>query len=144
MREELRQLYVRMEKDLDFLFAARIDLDAARAGHLLHDLSQMSESFRYMDGVAAKCIAFIIRGWEIKGRRIMPLIDSVEQVPNKQAVTEHFLSEDFGRLLLEQGLAILQEQVDMPPQDRLGRSFFILERAVNFNPALLRQGRTSH
>ncbi len=136
MRQELRQLYMRMEPDLDFLFAQQINLDAARASRLLRDLSEMSKRFRYMDGVAAKCIAFIIRAWEIKGRPITPLIDSVEQVPNTQAVTEHFLSEDFGRLLLEQGLAILQERIDMPPQDRLERSFFVLERAVNFNPAL--------
>ena len=134
-REELKQLYVRMEKDLDFLFATGGNLDVERANRLLHDLSQMSQSLRYMDGIAAKCVALVLRGWGIKGRNLTPLVDEVDRLLDTQAVTQHFLSEDFGRLLQAQGLAILQERVDMAPQVRLDRSYSALKRAVNYNPA---------
>ena len=134
-REELKQLYARMGTDLDFLFDTGQNLDVERANRLLHDLSEMSQNLRYMDGIAAKCVALMLRGWGIKGRNLTPLVDEVDRLLDKQAVTQHFLSEDFGRLLQAQGLAMLQERVDMAPQARLDRSFSALKRAVNYNPA---------
>jgi DNA-binding SARP family transcriptional activator len=77
----------------------------------------------------------MLRGWGLKGRGLTPLVNEVDRLVDEQTVTQHFLSEDFGRLLQAQGLATLQERVDMPPQSRLDRSFSLLKRAVTYNPA---------
>ena len=135
MRGELKRLYLRMEPDLDFLFSADKNVDTARAKRLLRDLSDMSQNFQYINGIAAKCIAFMLRQWGLKGRNLTPLTDELDRLLATPAVTDNFLSEDFGRLLDERALAILQEQTDMPLQARLDRSFSALERAVYYNPA---------
>lgn len=133
--KEQKQLYERMEKDLDFLFAKEKDLDVTRANRLLRDLSEMTKGFRYMDGVAAKSMALMLRNWGLKGRNLTPLIAQVDRLLDTSAVTDNFLSEDFGRLLQAQGLATLQERADLMAQSRMDRSFSVLERAVFYNPA---------
>jgi hypothetical protein len=134
--QELRQLYLRMEKDLEFLFDREKDVDIARANSFLRDLSKMSGDFRYMNGIAAKSVALMLRGWGLKGRNLAPIIGQIDRLLGNSAVTDNFLSEDFGRLLHSQALAILQERTDLAPQSRLDQSFSILQRSVYYNPAL--------
>ena len=133
--KELRQLYGRMETDLDFLFAKEKDWDVLRANRLLSDLAEMSEHFRYMDGIAVKSIALMLRGWGLKGRDLTPLIGPVDRLLDTDSVTGSFLSEDFGRLLQAHGMAILQEPGDNSAQWRMDRSFSLFERAVSYNPS---------
>jgi hypothetical protein len=135
MRAELKQLSDRIEPDLDFLFSTDKGLDVERARRLLGDLSEMAKNLRYMDGIAAKSVALLLRGWGLKGQNLKPLVANVDQLVDTPTVTAHFLNEDFGRLLQAQGLAKLQERSDMPTAARLDRSFSLLERAVTYNPA---------
>jgi hypothetical protein len=88
-----------------------------------------------MNGIAAKSIALMLRGWGLKGRELTPLVNHIERLLDTPAVADNFLSEDFGRMLQARGLAILQERVDLPAPVRLERSFSLLQRAVTYNPA---------
>jgi hypothetical protein len=133
--KELRQLYGRMEPDLDFLFTKEKDWNVLRANRLVSDLAKMSEHFRYMDGIAVKSIALMLRGWGLKDRDLTPLIGPVDRLLDTDAVIGSFLSEDFGRLLQAHGLAILQEPGDNSTQWRMDRSFSLFERAVSYNPS---------
>ncbi|MEO0248593.1 MAG: hypothetical protein ABIN58_03405 [candidate division WOR-3 bacterium] len=134
--EELKQLYTRVEKDLDFLFSKQKELDTARANRLLADLAEMSKQFRYMDGLAAKSLAAMLRGWGIRGQSRKLLLGQVDRLLDTKAVTDSFLSEDFGILLQVQGVTTLQERVDLTAQSRMDRSFLLLQRSVSYNPAL--------
>ncbi len=131
--EELRRLYTRMEKDLEFLFAKKEDV--ARANLLLRDLAEMSVSFRYMDGIAAKSMSLMLRSRGLDGRKLTPLVGRVDRLLDTPAVADKFLSGDFGRLLQAQGLAVLQERADLAAKARMDRSYSLFQRAVFYNPA---------
>lgn len=133
--EEQRQLFLRIEKDVDFLFAEEKEVDFARANRLLRDLSEMSKGFQYMDSIAAKSIALILSRWNLRGRRLTPLMAEVDHLLSAPEATGNFLSADFGSLLQAQGIAILYERTDLTAQLRMDRSFSLLERAVFYNPA---------
>ena len=135
MREELRQLYLRMEPDLDFLFSTDQNPDVARARSLLRDWLEMSKNLHYTNGIVAKCIVLMLRGWGLKGRDLAPLVNEVDRSLTTPTVTDYFLSEDFGRLLQARGLVVLQEGTNLPVQSRLDQSFSLFERAVAYNPA---------
>ena len=134
-RQELKQLYQRMEKDFDWLFADQMRADAAQANRLLHDLSEMANNFRYMGGIAAKSAALLLRQWGLKGRDLSPLAAEAERLIDAQVGSGELLSEDLGRLLQAQGLATLQERVDLAPAARLQRADAQLQRAVRYHPA---------
>jgi hypothetical protein len=125
-----------MEPDLDLLFSLdqkEIDKSTPRVARLASDLGGMSMRFRYMNGVAAKCLALMLRKWELNGHDLTPLIGS-PALFDASGVTDNFLSADFGRLLQAQGLAILQERVDLAPPVRLDQANSYLLRAVFYNP----------
>jgi len=130
--EELKILYGRMDKDLDFLFAK--EEDVARANRLLRDLAEMSVKFRYMDGIAAKSMSMMLRSRGLEGRELTPLVGQVDRLLNTPAVADKFLSGDYGRLLQAQGLSILQERVDLTAKSRMDRSYALFQRAVFYNP----------
>ena len=132
---ELQRLYSRLEKDADFLFSQEKNLDPARANFLVRDLAQMSVEFRYLQGLAAKTVALLLRRWGIRGHPLTPLVGQIDRLVNTPAINGNFESEDLGRLLLSQGIAILQERRDLPPATRQGESFELLRRAVFYNPA---------
>jgi hypothetical protein len=71
---ELRRVYMRMGEDVDLLFATQVQPNVARMTRLISDLSAMSASFRYMDGVTAKSISLILRRWELAGQNLTPLL----------------------------------------------------------------------
>ena len=135
MRGELKRLYLRMEPDLDFLFSADKNVDTARAKRLLRDLADMSQNFQYINDICREMHRVHASPVGLKGRNLRPLTDELDRLLDTPAVTDNFLSEDFGRIMEERALAILQEQADMPLQARLDRSFSTLERAVFYNPA---------
>ena len=62
---------------------------------------------------------------------LAPIVAAVDNV-----VAEDFLAGDFGRLLQMQGLAIVQERVDLRSEVRVSHGRQLLERAVYFNPEL--------
>jgi hypothetical protein len=132
--EELKRLYSRMETDVDLLFAAADGMDAPRTIRLLNDLSAMAGKFQYMETTAAKCISLIVRKWELGGRKVTPLLGSPDRLLNAPAVSGNFMSDDFGRMLQLQGLAVLQEGTGLALQTRLDQSYSILQRAVFYNP----------
>jgi hypothetical protein len=135
--DELRQLYSRMEPDLDLLFSLdqkEIENSTPRLARLAGDLAAISMRFRYMNGVSAKCLALMLRKWGLLGHDLTPLIGS-SALFDASGVTDNFLSEDFGRLLQAQGLAILQERVDLTPPVRLDQANSYLLRAVAYNPS---------
>ena len=131
---ELRPLSDRVAADAELLFASGTKLDVDRAGKLVRDLASMSGSYRHMNGLAAKCIAVMLRNWGLKGRGLTPLVASVDRVFAFPNVTANFMSDDYSKLLQAQGLAILQERTDLPPKARLDRSFVLLDRAVSYDP----------
>jgi hypothetical protein len=133
---ELKQLSARMATDAELLFSKRTQIDDARASRLIGDLSAMTQSFRYADGIASKSIAFMLRNWGLKGRGRTPIMGEVERLLENDRVIANLQSEDYGRLLSSQALAVLQERVDLPAQTRLDRSFRILSNAVYYNPLL--------
>lgn len=132
--DELKLLYARMARDLDFLFATDKQVDTVRANRLLRDLSAMTGTLQYLDGIAAKSIGLMLRGWELKGRQLSPLMQEIDRLLTVPGGTDDFLSEDLGRILQAQGLAILQERTDLSAPVRLERSFSLLQRAVYYNP----------
>lgn len=132
---EMKQMYQRMDRDLEFLFDKSKPGDAARANRLLRDLSTMAATFQYMDGIAAKGVAALLRGWGIKGRKLTPLMAEVDRMLATSGASDDFLAEDMGRILQAQGLALLQERVDVPAATRLERANALLQRAVFYNPA---------
>jgi hypothetical protein len=134
--DELRQLYSRMEPDLDLLFSLNqkeIERSTPGVARLAADLAAMSMRFRDMNGVAAKCLALMLRKWGLNGHNLTPLIGS-PALFDASGVTDNFLSEDFGRLLQAQALAILQERVDLATPVRLDQANSYLLRAVVYNP----------
>jgi hypothetical protein len=132
--DELRQLCRRIEKDIDFLFSKENNLDVVKAKILLGDLTEMSMRFRYMNGITAKCIAVMLKGWRKKRYDITPLMGDVEQMLNAQSITDNFLCEDFGALLEVQGTVTLFQRVDLTAQSRMDLSFPLFLRAVSYNP----------
>jgi hypothetical protein len=132
---ELRALALRMEPEAAFLLAKGEEVDVARARRLIGDLAQMATTFQYLDGVTTKSIALMLRRWGLEGRDLSPLIAEAGRVVDTAAVTDEFLSEDFGRLLQAQGLAVLQERVDLAPELRLAHGYSLLREAVAYNPA---------
>ena len=132
--DELKRLSARMNADAELLFAKKEHLDNERASRLVRDLVTMTESFRYADGIASKSIAMVLRNWGLKGRGLTPLMGQVDRLLENKKVIANLQSEDYGRLLASQGLAILQERVDLPAQSRLDRSFSLLGDAVRYNP----------
>ena len=134
-RQELKQLYQRLDKDFDWLFDTQAVSDTVRVNRLLADLSAMALNFRYMGGMAAKCAAMILRQWGLKGRHLVPLMSEAERIADAQVANGELLSEDLGRMLQAQGLATLQERTDLAAPTRLERADGQLQRAVRFNPA---------
>lgn len=134
-RQELKQLYQRLDKDFEWLFTTQAVPDAARVNRLLADLSAMAASFRYMGGMAAKCAAMVLRQWGLKGRNLAPLVAEAERIADAQAANGELLSEDLGRMLQAQGLATLQERTDLAAATRLQRADSQLQGAVRYNPA---------
>ena len=136
MHAELKQLALRMSADADLLFADQSKVDNRRASELVRDLAAMASRFRYADGVASKSIAMMLINWGLKGRARTPLMAQVESLLADKSVVANFQSEDYGRLLSAQSLALLQERTDLSPQARLDRSFSLLKSAVHYNPRL--------
>jgi hypothetical protein len=134
-RQELNQLYQRMDPEFDWLFATRPAPDADRVKRLLADLSAMATGFRYMGGMSAKCAALVLRQWGLKGRNLAPLAGQAERMADSQAANGELLSEDLGRLLQAQGLATRQERTDLATPVRLQRADAQLQNAVRYNPA---------
>jgi len=135
--DELRQVYSRMDKDLDLLFTlANKDTktDTTRLASLTTDLGTMSTNLRYMNSLTAKSLALILRQWGLNGHDLTPLIGSPDTLFSTSEMTDNFISIDFGRLLQAQGLAILQERTDLAPRPRLDQATSYLRRAVFYNP----------
>jgi len=132
--KELMILYDRMDKDLEFLFAK--EQDAVRTERLIRDLKDMTVKFRYMDVIAAKSMASMLRRTSIMGYKRAKLVSQIESLLDTPAVTNRLLSKDFGELLNAQGLAILQERTDLTAKERMDRSFSLLQRAVFYNPTI--------
>ncbi len=132
---ELRRVCMRMGEDVDLLFATQGQPNVARMTRLISDLSAMSASFRYMDGVTAKSISLILRRWELAGHNLTPLLGPQDRLINTPSVTGNFQCDDFGRLLQTEGIAVLQERTDLALQPRLDQSFALLSRAAVYNPA---------
>ena len=133
--EELRRMYLRMEADVDLLFAAGNQVDTARMVRLLNDLSGMAANFQYLDSTAAKSMALILRRWGLRGRPLTPLLPSTDRFLSSPAVAGNFMSDDLGRILQAQGLAVLQERTNLAVQPRLEQAYALLQRAVVYNPA---------
>jgi len=133
---ELKQLALRMQADADLLYASEKTLDNARATRLLDDLTAMASRFRHMDGVATKCIAYMLLNWGWKGRGRTPLMAAVDRMLDDPTVAGNLQGKDFGRIRSAQGLAVLQERTDLGYQVRLDRSYALLSDAVRYNPHL--------
>lgn len=134
-RQELQRLQQRLDKDLELLFSNQKIADADRASRLVHDLADLSKGFQYMGGFAAKSAALMLRQWGLKGRELAPLMAEIDRLIDTPGSSGNFLSEDLGRMLQAQGFAVLQERVDLAPPVRLDRSYALLQRAVDYNPA---------
>jgi hypothetical protein len=134
--EELRHLYLRVGEDVKFLYSDQQNPDSDRANRLLRDLAEMSTTFHYMDGIAMKCMALMLQKWGLKGHRLTPLLGQVDKLVNTPELAGKFQSEDLGRLFLAEGIAVFQEQKQLPRQARLDRSYSLLQRAVLYNPDL--------
>jgi tetratricopeptide (TPR) repeat protein len=133
---ELKRLYLRIEQDVDFLFSENKVWDSTRAARLLRDLSEMSRQFRYMQGLAAKSMSLMLRKWGLQSRKLTPLVGNVDLLLEGQSMSANFESGDFGRLLLAEGLAMIQERTDLPSQTRFDRASSFLQNAVYYNPDL--------
>lgn len=132
---ELKQLYSRMDQDADFLFYKGKNFDTARASELVRDLAGMTSRFHYMQAIAAGALALVLRQWGLAGRDLTPLTGQIDRLMDTKAVTDNFQSQDFGRLLQAQGLAVVQERTDLPAQTRLTKADALLQRAVLYNSA---------
>lgn len=133
--EEMKLIYLRVALDSELLLSESDKFDFSRANRLLQDLSKISQGFLYMNGIAAKSLALMIRAWILKGHDLLPLAAQIDKLLAEPSITDNFLSEDYGRLLLAQGLITLQERVTLAVQVRLEQAFASLERAVFYNPA---------
>jgi hypothetical protein len=132
---ELHELAARIEPDLDLLFTPVEKMDPDRMNVLIRDLSSMSARFNYLGGVTARCASLIIRNWGFS-RPLTPIVAQWEQGGNVGSGNSRMMSGDYGRLLLEEGLAILQERNDLKLQQRLENGDALLRRAVYYNPKL--------
>jgi len=133
---ELKRLATRIEVDADMLFSKDKNLDNARATRLVRDLAAMTGQFRYADGIASKSIAYMLRGWGLKGRGRTPLMGEVDRLFESRQVIGNMQSEDYGRIRAAQALAVLQERSDLPAQNRLESSSRLLRDAVAHNPRI--------
>lgn len=134
--KELKQLYDRVNVDLEYLFSKNQEKDISRAKKYLSDLSRMSFQFRYMNGVAAKSVASFLRGWEFRNKRLSNIINQVDAIVNIRDKDNNFLTGDFGRILLARGLAVLQEQSYLERNKRLAMAGNLLKSSVYYNPLL--------
>ena len=131
--QELKQLYLRIARERNFLLSEESEVDANRSVALLRDLSAMTKNFRHMQGIAAKSASLVARKRGQSGVKLTPIMSVIDDLLETQEVTDNLLSADFGRLLQARGLSILQERIDLPAQLRLDRSFAVLEQAVFYN-----------
>jgi hypothetical protein len=128
--QELRSLHARMAPDVEML----LNIGAAEPGRvraLLRDLSVMSQGSVALKGLISKVVSLVVRMRGLTEGDLAPIVAAVDNV-----VAEDFLAGDFGRLLQMQGLAIVQDRVDLRYEVRMGQGRQLLERAVYFNPEL--------
>lgn len=135
-REELRRLAFRLTTDAELLFSTDAKVDEPRAARLVSDLSDMTRNFEFANGIASKSIAYMLIGWGLKGRARTPLMGQVDRLLQNRQVVDNMQSEDLGRLLSAQALAVLQERIDLPAKTRIDWSFRRLQNAVAYNAGL--------
>jgi hypothetical protein len=132
-RQELEQLYMRMLRDVDFLFQENQTVDLVRAENLVRDLSEMSGSFQHLGSLTAKCVALVLLKWLFRNN-ISIFSRQVDQLLDDERAHSQFLAEDYGLLLTQQGVATLRAATNLPAKMRLDRSFELLQRAVLYAP----------
>jgi len=133
---ELMELGERLGLDAELLFSVDKEIDAERAVRLVADVAAMAERFQYVDGIATKSLAYMLRNWGLKGRDRTPLIGTVDRILANAKLVANLQSDDYGRLLSSQALAVLQGRADLPAAVRLERASQALQKAVRYNPLL--------